>query len=290
MRAMNVTIPVLPSSRVFVLLIALQIGVLAVLAERTNHTDGVLAGIHGIYDSLAAETTNSPPAVCLVDMRHPDTVREAMKKPAGQGHLAYLDKMRARIPELSGLRCVVIHYTQLTADDLPKTSLKALLINAMDKGINRDYREQLYRIVRETRLPAIGFCGGHQLIAEAFGGKVPYMRRLRDGETDPRPSYQPGQFKEWGFMPVRVTRRDPLFDGVSDRPVVREMHAWHIAKLPPEFDVLAATDECPIQAIKHKTRVLYGTQFHPEQYDDEHADGKTILRNFFAIAGVRSIK
>jgi GMP synthase (glutamine-hydrolysing) len=65
------------------------------------------------------------------------------------------------------------------------------------------------------------------------------------------------------------------------------MHAWHIAKLPPEFDVLAATDECPIQAIKHKTRVLYGTQFHPEQYDDEHTDGKTILRNFFTIAGVR---
>ncbi len=121
------------------------------LAERTDYTAGVLAGIHGVYDNLAAETTNRPPAVCLIDMRHPDTVREAMKKPAGQGHLAYLDKMRARIPELSSLRCVAIHYTQLTADDPPKTNFKALLINALDKGINHDYREQLYRIVRQAQ-------------------------------------------------------------------------------------------------------------------------------------------
>jgi GMP synthase-like glutamine amidotransferase len=259
---------------------------LAARAEPTNYTSGLLSGINGVYDNLASEATNSPPAVCLIDLRHPDTVRDALKKPADTGHMAYLAKMRARVMELSGLRCVVIHYTQLKATDLPRTNFRVLLINAMDKGLGDGYREQLLKIVRESSLPLFGFCGGHQLIAEAFGGKIAYMRPLRAGEADPRPSYNAGQFKEWGFMPVQITQRDPLFEGLPDRPVVREMHAWHITKLPAEFIVLAATDECPIEAIKHKHRLMYGTQFHPEQYDDQYLDGRTILKNFFKLAGL----
>lgn len=255
-------------------------------AELTNYTSGVLAGLSGVYDSLAAETTNSAPAVCLVDMRHPDTVREAAKKPASTNSLPYLLRMRSRHAELSGIRCLVVHYSQLKAEDLPQTNIKALLINALDKELGRDYREQMLRVIRETRLPVFGFCGGHQLIAEAFGGQIAYMRKLKPGETDPRPTYQPGQFKEWGFMPVQITQRDPLFEGLPDRPIVREMHAWHITKLPAEFTVLAANSECPIEAIKHKQRLMYGTQFHPEQYDDQHRDGRVMLRNFYKLAGL----
>ncbi|MCX7887951.1 MAG: hypothetical protein N3B01_11955, partial [Verrucomicrobiae bacterium] len=53
------------------------------------------------------------------------------------------------------------------------------------------------------------------LIAQAFGGTIGYMRKLRPGEKDPRPSYHPGQFKEWGFYPVRIIKPDPLFDGLG---------------------------------------------------------------------------
>lgn len=244
----------------------------------------LLDGIAQVYDKLANETTAKPPAVCMIDMTHPDTVREGLKKPAGQGHLAYVSKIRTRVPELSGLRCVILHYTQVTSEDLPKTNFKALLIDRLDKNINNDYLEQFYRLVRETKLPAIGFCGGGQLIAQAFGGKIAYMRKLRPDEKDLRPSYHPGQFKEWGFYPVKIVKRDPLLDGFGDQITVREYHAWEIKKLPDMFDVLASTDECPVQAIKHKTRPLYGTQFHPEHYDDEHPDGKKLLQNFFTIA------
>jgi len=50
--------------------------------------------------------------------------------------------------------------------------------------------------------------------------------------------------------------------------------------------VLAVNDACPIEAIKHKQRLMYGTQFHPEQYDDQHLDGRVILRNFYKLAGL----
>ncbi len=260
-------------------------GMVAARAERTNYISGVLAGLHGIYDDLTAETTNSSPAVCFIDMRHPNTVREAAKKPPTPKVQPYLEKMRARHAELSGLRCVVVHYTQLKLEDLPRTNIRVLLINALDKECSVEARAEILRVCRETKLPIFGFCGGYQLIAEAFGGAIAYMRKLRPGETDPRPTYQPGQFKEWGFMPVLLTQRDPLFAGLGDRPLVRQMHAWHVTKLPDVFTILAATDECPIQAIKHKQQLVYGTQFHPEQYDDEHRDGRTILQNFYKLAG-----
>lgn len=63
------------------------------------------------------------------------------------------------------------------------------------------------------------------------------------------------------------------------------MHAFQMLQTPPEFDVLAATGECPVQAIKHRERLLYGTQFHAEAYDDAHPHGRAILENFFRLAG-----
>src|SRR5207237_6583302 len=43
----------------------------------------------------------------------------------------------------------------------------------------------------------------------------------------------------------------------------------------------------PVQAMKHSERVLYGTQFHPEQDDLTHNDGRRLLENFFVLSGIR---
>ena len=48
---------------------------------------------------------------------------------------------------------------------------------------------------------------------------------------------------------------------------------------------LAASDACPIQAIRHKAARSMALQFHPERYTDVHPDGRTILTNFFQLAG-----
>ena len=37
---------------------------------------------------------------------------------------------------------------------------------------------------------------------------------------------------------------------------------------------------------KHRDRVLYGTQFHPEAWQEEYPHGRQILLNFFRLAGV----
>ena len=119
-----------------------------------------------------------------------------------------------------------------------------------------------------------------------YGGKVEPMRRLRPREEDPWPDFYPGFFKEKGFVQVDIEKRDPIFGSLSTSIVVNVAHYAEIKELPEEFEVLASNRDCPIQVIKHRRKLVYGTQFHPENYNEEHPDGKTVLRNFFKIAQV----
>ena len=219
---------------------------------RMVYRNGVLSGVRGVYDDISAETPQSSSALCFIDMTHPDSVRRS------SGHAKHLEDMRARFSSVSGIRCAVVHYTQIDLAAVNKTNFQALVINAIDKKISDEYKERIVKIIRETRLPVLGICGGVHLVAEAFGGKTELMRRLRPGEADPRPSYYPGIFKECGFLPVKVKARDPLFAGLPDTVTVREVHAFRIKSLPSDFEVLASTDACPVQAIKLKDRLIYG--------------------------------
>lgn len=217
------------------------------------------------------------PLVCFIDNIHPS---KFPKK------LSYVTKLKAMTEELTGLPCIVVRYTQLAGADMTKPNIRAILIDASLGPMNPPDQEYLYKLIRATTIPTIGFCGGHHLIYNAYGGTDELMRRLFPGEPDQHPEYEPGWFKEWGFMPVQIIQRDPLFGGLPDTIIVNEMHAAECKKLPEVFEVLASRDTCRIQVIKHKDKLLYGTQFHAEEYDDTHEHGKAILRNFFALAGI----
>jgi GMP synthase (glutamine-hydrolysing) len=91
---------------------------------------------------------------------------------------------------------------------------------------------------------------------------------------------------EYGYTEIEILQPDPLFEGLGDPPVLWESHFWEVEAVPPGFTLLATTDTCRVQALKHDERLLYSTQFHPEAYNDEHPDGKLLLANFFRIAGL----
>lgn len=97
----------------------------------------------------------------------------------------------------------------------------------------------------------------------------------------------PGLYREWGFLKVRIVQRDPLFARLPDELVVPQRHYAECKQLPDDLELLASSDECRVQVIKHKTRPGYGTQFHPEMWDDAHPHGRILLENFLHIAGLR---
>ena len=112
------------------------------------------------------------------------------------------------------------------------------------------------------------------------------MRVLRPDEADLSPGAHAGLFTEYGFHPVNKVVDDPLFADLPDPMVVRESHQCEVKTLPPEFALLATNENCRIQAMRHCTRLLYGTQFHPEAYAEPYLHGQIVLRNFFRLAGL----
>jgi len=224
--------------------------------------------------------------ICFVDIEHP----KAFESPEAQAnHIARRFDIAQRLEEASGDICYMQHFLKLSADKLLRNNVRAVAIS----GNGTDWWEydfddfkELLKIVREMTIPTIGFCGGHQLIGMACGAPADAMRPLRPGESDLMPGYHPGMFKESGFHDVQILRPDPLLEGFGESVNVCESHYWELKELPEGFLLLASTPECRIQAIRHRDKPLYGTQFHPEAYDDAHPQGKEILKNFFKVAGL----
>jgi GMP synthase (glutamine-hydrolysing) len=73
---------------------------------------------------------------------------------------------------------------------------------------------------------------------------------------------------------------------LSATPLLYQSHYWEVKKLPDDLVLLASTEECAVQAMRHKECLIYGTQFHPEVHEEQHPDGRRLLTNFFRLIGM----
>ena len=204
---------------------------------------------------------------------------------------------KRRFEKLTGHPCVVMNYPEASVDFVEKYPVKAIFITGFGYGWENVPVKKLYNVsdlVHTTDIPTLGACGGHQLLGFLFNRDIRKikrlrgqpMRRLEPGEPDTDPSYHPGYYKEAGMHEVRIVQRDPIFAGLRERIRVPQAHYCEIKRLPRNFVLLASSPNCRIQAMRHTTRPIYGTQFHPEEWTDAYPDGKKLLTNFFRLAGL----
>lgn len=128
------------------------------------------------------------------------------------------------------------------------------------------------RIVDLIRLnesiPLLGVCLGHQAIGEAFGARI-----VR------------------GALPVHGKVSEVRHEGAhlfAGCPLPMHTARYHsliveAESLPDCFDVDAVTEDGTIMALSHRTRPIYGIQFHPESYGT--AGGDRLIENF--LGGLR---
>ena len=63
---------------------------------------------------------------------------------------------------------------------------------------------------------------------------------------------------------------------------VWESHNDEVTEVPAVFKVLASSQNCRVQAMKHQQKQFYGLQFHPEVEHTEY--GEQIFQNFLNMA------
>jgi GMP synthase (glutamine-hydrolysing) len=228
--------------------------------------------------------------ICYVDLEHPTLGPSAISEtPEAARRKAELLTWAMRFEALSGSPCLLQHFTRVGPRRLAGLGVRAVVLSGhrtLIDDYDPDSLAPLLEVIRETRLPLLGLCGGHQLIGLAFGARPAPMGPLAAGEADPWPGLFPGLRKEWGPCPVRIHADDPLFAGLPPVAVVEQRHFWELKTLPAGFVGLAGSEACPIQAMRHRDRLLYGVQFHPERYSSDHPDGRAIVANFFRLAGL----
>lgn len=116
-------------------------------------------------------------------------------------------------------------------------------------------------------VPVLGICLGHEILAVAHGGRVkklPEAQKKREEIIIDAPD-------------------DPIFEGISNEKILlKEQHSFHVFKKPDNFITIGHSDVCPNEIIKHKEKIMYGFQSHPEV---SGVDGIIIMRNFLKFCG-----
>ena len=200
-------------------------------------------------------------------------------------------KVKYRLEDISGEPCLVMRYHQVTPDRLRALPVNAVLVSGNMTEFEFYSEESLAglrAVMQEAAYPLLAFCGGCQILAQTYGVAIGPIGQLPTTADDARADVvlAPGMVQERGFMPVDVCQPHPLFAGLGERPVFFESHYWEVKSAPAGFRSYASTAKCQVQMLAHDTKQLFATQFHPEFYDEEHLDGRTLLANFFRQAGI----
>jgi anthranilate synthase/aminodeoxychorismate synthase-like glutamine amidotransferase len=115
-------------------------------------------------------------------------------------------------------------------------------------------------------IPLLGVCLGHQAIGAFYGARVERVLP-RHGKSS------------------RVTHEDGgIFAGLSNPFDAARYHSLVVSEegLPAELVVTARSDDGLVMGLRHRSKPIYGVQFHPESVLTP--EGEKLLANFLAIA------
>ena len=121
----------------------------------------------------------------------------------------------------------------------------------------------------DTDYPVFGVCLGHQAIAEAMGGRVESAPELMHGKTS------------------KVNHQDSLIlKGLPQGFMATRYHSLAVVpeSVPEQLLVTGQTESGIIMSLQHKTKPIYGVQFHPESVMTE--GGYQMIANWLETLGV----
>lgn len=126
------------------------------------------------------------------------------------------------------------------------------------------------KLALETNYPVFGVCLGHQAIAEAMGATVKSAPELMHGKTS------------------RIQHQNSvIFQGLPQNFNATRYHSLAVVKetVPEDLEITGQTESGVIMSLQHKSKPIFGVQFHPESVMTE--GGYQMLGNWLETLGLK---
>jgi para-aminobenzoate synthetase len=133
--------------------------------------------------------------------------------------------------------------------------------HARDVGVSLD-------ALAHAEVPVLGVCLGHQALAYVTGGTVEHAQEVMHGRLSPVEHDE-----------------SALFAGIPQGFLAVRYHSLVVGAVPAELRVSAWTPDGVIMGLEHRSRPLFGVQFHPESVSTRH--GRRIIENFRDLTRAR---
>jgi len=162
--------------------------------------------------------------------------------------------------------------------------------------------DEFSQFIRQTKIPVLAICGGHQLVGLSFGARVVTLDKLEQHEQRlARP-------QEYQYRFVRITdAADPIFKNINcsdpESPArilrVWQNHGLQLDRIPEGFKLLATSYLCRNQMMVKRSdgQLIYTVQFHLEksfedwnksrtrwEHPNDSRDGRILFENFLRLA------
>jgi para-aminobenzoate synthetase len=171
--------------------------------------------------------------------------------------------------EVNGDEPIVARNDELSWEELAALPIDNIVISpgpgrperGRDVGISLD-------VLRRAEIPVLGVCLGHQALAHITGGAIDHAPEVMHGR----------------LSPIHHDERG-LFEGIPQGFAAVRYHSLVVGAVPEDLRVTAWTTDQVVMGLEHRTRPLWGVQFHPESISTEH--GRTLARNFRDLTRAR---
>jgi GMP synthase (glutamine-hydrolysing) len=157
-------------------------------------------------------------------------------------------------------------YSELLApsvapDELRRRGVRGIILSGGPRSVYEEGAPTCDPGIFDLGVPVLGICYGMQLMCRTLGGDV-----------------QAGKTREYGRVRLQVRRREGVLGHVPAQTSVWMSHGDVVMAVADCFEPLAVTEACPVAAVRHKSRPMFGVQFHPEVTHTPNGD--QMLRNF----------